>query len=258
MLRRIYRRCAGDVLRCKMPVQPALGYSVLMSDQPHRSKGCAARMREYPAPCRMISVQPTLHQAVSAERCTERCCDGQPKSCAGHHESCTIIAYFSGTCKPRRRFPPPFSATFRLSLPQPYRPSADGLCRGFPWVVFDSPHRSAVSVAGFRCCFRRQIPAAFAVARLGFSQVSSLRAFIKNRRRDFHRFPWGNEGAMEAAPPEAAPLLGRLCFLSVIDGVAPYQNLISNETAWIKAVSLVFLRSIAWHRAAAPVVCGSA
>lgn len=230
MLRRIYRRCAGDVLRCKMPVQPALGYSVLMSDQPHRSKGCAARMREYPAPCRMISVQPTLHQAVSAERCTERCCDGQPKSCAGHHESCTIIAYFSGTCKSR--------------------------CR-FPWAVFDSPHRSAVSVAGFRCCFRRQIPAAFAVARLGFSQVSSLRAFIKNRRRDFHRFPWGNEGAMEAAPPEAAPLLGRLCFLSVIDGVAPYQNLISDETAWIKAVSLVFLRSIAWHRAAAPVVCGS-
>ena len=64
---------------------------------------------------------------------------------------------------------------------------------------------------------------------------------------------------MEAAPPEAAPLLGRLCFLSVIDGVAPYQNLISDETAWIKAVSLslVFLRSIAWHRAAAPVVCGS-
>ena len=59
---------------------------------------------------------------------------------------------------------------------------------------------------------------------------------------------------MEAAPPEAAPLLGCLCFLSVIDGVAPYQNLISDETAWIKAVSLVFLRSIAWHRAAAPVV----
>lgn len=259
MLRRIYRRCAGDVLRCKMPVQPALGYSVLMSDQPHRSKGCAARMREYPAPCRMISVQPTLHQAVSAERCTERCCDGQPKSCAGHHESCTIIAYFSGTCKPRRRFPPPFSATFRLSLPQPYRP----FCRwSMPRISVGgfrqpSSQRRRPSVAGFRCCFRRQIPAAFAVARLGFSQVSSLRAFIKNRRRDFHRFPWGIEGAMEVAPPEAAPLLGRLCFLSVIDGVAPYQNLISDETAWIKAVSLVFLRSIAWHRAAAPVVCGS-
>lgn len=227
MLRRIYRRCAGDVLRCKMPVQPALGYSVLMSDQPHRSKGCAARMREYPAPCRMISVQPTLHQAVSAERCTERCCDGQPKSCAGHHESCTIIAYFSGTCKSRCRFPPPFSVD-----------------------------RNAIGP--FAVVFRRQASASLTVARLGFSQVSSLRAFIKNRRRDFHRFPWGNEAAMEAAPPEAAPLLGHLCFLSVIDGVAPYQNLISDETAWIKAVSLVFLRSIAWHRAAAPVVCGSA
>ena len=162
-----------------------------------------------------------------------------------------IIAYFSGTCKPRRRFPPPFSAAFRLSLPQLYRP----FCR---WPM------PPISVGGFRqpssqrrFCFRRQIPAAFAVARLGFSQVSSLRAFIRNRRRDFHRFPWGNGGAMEAAPPEADPLLGRLCFLSVIDGVAPYQNLISNETAWIKAVSLVFLRSIAWHRAAAPVVCGS-
>ena len=112
-----------------------------------------------------------------------------------------IIAYFSGTCKPRRRFPPPFSATFRLSLPQPYWP----FCR---WPMppisvggFRQPssQRRRPSVAGSRCCFRRQIPAAFAVARLGFSQVSSLRAFIKNRRRDFHRFPWGNEGAMEAA-----------------------------------------------------------
>lgn len=170
-----------------------------------------------------------------------------------------IIAYFSGTCKPRRRFPPPFSATFRLSLPRPYRP----FCRwSMPPISVGgfrqpSSQRRRPSVAGFRCCFRRQIPAAFAVARLGFSQVSSLRAFIKNRCRDFHRFPWGDEGAMEAAPPEAAPFLGRLCFLSVIDGVAPYQNLISDETAWIKAVSLVFLRSIAWHRAAAPVVCGS-
>lgn len=137
-----------------------------------------------------------------------------------------IIAYFSGTCKSRCRFPPPFSVD-----------------------------RNAIGP--FAVVFRRQASAALTAARLGFSQVSSLRAFIKNRRRDFHRFPWGNEGAMEAAPPEAAPLLGRLCFLSVIDGVAPYQNLISDETAWIKAVSLVFLRSIAWHRAAAPVVCGS-
>ena len=48
-----------------------------------------------------------------------------------------IIAYFSGTCKSRRRFPPPFSATFRLSLPQPYRP----FCR---WLM------PRISVGGFR------------------------------------------------------------------------------------------------------------
>ncbi len=48
-----------------------------------------------------------------------------------------IIAYFSGTCKSRCRFPPPFSATFRLSLPQPYRP----FCR---WPM------PRISVGGFR------------------------------------------------------------------------------------------------------------
>lgn len=185
-------------------------------------------------------------------------CAGQHKPYAEWHKPCRYYRLLFRNLQA----PPQIPATVFCDFPpvpyhNPTGPSADGLCRRFPWVVFDNPHRSAVSVAGFRCCFRRQIPAAFAVARLGFSQVSSLRAFIRNRRRDFHRFPWGDEGAMKAAPPEAAPLLGRLCFLSVIDGVAPYQNLISDETAWIKAVSLVFLRSIAWHRAAAPVVCGS-
>ena len=148
-----------------------------------------------------------------------------------------IIAYFSGTCKPRRKFPPPFSAAFRLSLPQPYRP----FCRWPMPPIFVGGFRQPSSQRRF-CCWPPLL----------FPSADSSRL-----RRDFHRFPWGNEGAMEAAPPEAAPLLGRLCFLSVIDGVAPYQNLISDETAWIKAVSLVFLRSIAWHRAAAPVVCGS-
>lgn len=263
MLRRIYRRCAGDVLRCKMPVQPALGYSVLMSDQPHRSKGCAARMREYPAPCRMISVQPTLHQAVSAERCTERCCDGQPKSCAGHHESCTIIAYFSGTCKPRRRFPPPFSATFRLSLPQPYWP----FCR---WSML------RISMGGFRQpSSQRRFPwTATLSGLLPLFFVGRLPQPSPPPDWDFRRFPLcgplsgtaaeiftgflGASRVLWKLPRRRLPhFWGRLCFLSVIDGVAPYQNLISDETAWIKAVSLVFLRSIAWHRAAAPVVCGS-
>lgn len=147
-------------------------------------------------------------------------------------------------------FPPVLTTTLPALLPMAYAADFRGW---FSTTLIAAPFLLLVSAV----VFRRQIPAAFAVALLGFSQVSSLRAFIKNRRRDFHRFPWGNEGAMKAAPPEAAPLLGRLCFLSVIDGVAPYQNLISDKTAWIKAVSLVFLRSIAWHRAAAPVVCGS-
>ena len=125
---------------------------------------------------------------------------------------------------------------FRPSSPQSY----GTFHRWFPPPF--SVDRNAIGP--FAVVFRRQASAALTVARLGFSQVSSLRAFIKNRRRDFHRFPWGIEGAMEVALPEAAPLLGRLCFLSVIDGVAPYQNLISDETAWIKAVSLSRLSTV--------------
>lgn len=184
-------------------------------------------------------------------------CAGQHKPYAEWHKPCRYYRLLSGTCKPRRKFPPPFSAAFRLSLPQPYRP----FCRWPMPPIFVGGFRQPSSQRRF-CCWPPLLFPSADSSRLrrrpiGISQVSSLRAFIRNRRRDFHRFPWGNEGAMEAAPPEAAPLLGRLCFLSVIDGVAPYQNLISDETAWIKAVSLVFLRSIAWHRAAAPVVCGS-
>ena len=174
-------------------------------------------------------------------------CAGQHKPYAEWHKPCRYYRLLFRNLQAPLPISTAVFCCFRPSSPQSYGTLVST-------AVFRGPQRYR---AFCRCFFRRQIPAAFAVARLGFSQVSSLRAFIKNRRRDFHRFPWGNEGAMEAAPPEAAPLLGRLCFLSVIDGVAPYQNLISNETAWIKAVSLVFLRSIAWHRAAAPVVCGS-
>lgn len=208
MLRRIYRRCAGDVLRCKMPVQPALGYSVLMSDQPHRSKGCAARMREYPAPCRMISVQPTLHQAVSAERCTERCCDGQPKSCAGHHESCTIIAYFSGTCKSRCRFPPPFSATFRLSLPQPYWP----FCR---WLM------PRISVGGFRqpssqrrfCCWLPLLFPSADPSRLRRRPIGIFAGFLsaglyQEPLPRFSPVPLGQRGCYESCPAGDCPTFG--------------------------------------------------
>ena len=126
----------------------------------------------------------------------------------------------------------------------------------FFWACY---MRGAINLKNLPALVPNQLYCAqsFNVTGIHFSSVFSKSFSTSARRRDFHRFPWGIEGAMEVAPPEAAPLLGRLCFLSVIDGVAPYQNLISDETAWIKAVSLVFLRSIAWHRAAAPVVCGS-
>ena len=196
-------------------------------------------------------------------------CAGQHKPYAEWHKPCRYYRLLFRNLQAPPQIPTAVFCCFRPSSPQSYGtfhrwfppPSLlDAEARG---PGGGAPHSLGVGGAGpptrQLCLLARDGPyaAAFAVARLGFSQVSSLRAFIKNRRRDFHRFPWGNEGAMEAAPPEAAPLLGRLCFLSVIDGVAPYQNLISDETAWIKAVSLVFLRSIAWHRAAAPVVCGS-
>lgn len=176
-------------------------------------------------------------------------CAGQHKPYAEWHKPCRYYRLLFRNLQAPLPISTAVFCYFRPSSPQSY----GTFHRWFPPPF--SVDRNAIGP--FAVVFRRQASAALTAARLGFSQVSSLRAFIKNRRRDFHRFPWGNEGAMEAAPPEAAPLLGRLCFLSVIDGVAPYQNLISDETAWIKAVSLVFLRSIAWHRAAAPVVCGS-
>ncbi len=155
--------------------------------------------------------------------------------------------------KPRRRFPPPFSAAFRLSHHNSTGPSADGLCRRFPWVVFRQPSSQRRFCCWLPLLFPSADPSRLRRRPIGiFSGFLSAGLYQEPPPR-FSPVPlWGNGGAMEAAPPEADPLLGRLCFLSVIDGVAPYQNLISDETAWIKAVSLVFLRSIAWHRAAAP------
>lgn len=149
-----------------------------------------------------------------------------------------IIAYFSGTCKPRRRFPPPFSAAFRLSLPQPYRP----FCRWPMPPIFVGGFRQPSSQRRF-CCWPPLLFPSADSSRLRRRPIGIFAGFLsaglyQEPPPRFSPVPLGNEGAMEAAPPEAAPLLRRLCFLSVIDGVAPYQNLISDETAWIKAVSL--------------------
>ena len=181
--------------------------------------------------------------------------------CAGHTSPtlsgiapAAIIAYFSGTPPPQ--IPATVFCGFPPALPQPYRP----FCR---WPMppisvggFDNPHRSAVSVAGFRCCFRRrQIPAAFTVARLGFRGFSSLRAFITEPPPNFHRFPWGNEGAMMPRR-SPAPLLGRRGFLSVIDEFAPYETSFLTKPHGSK----LSLSSFCGYRMAPgsrSVVCGS-
>lgn len=46
-----------------------------------------------------------------------------------------IIAYFSGTCKSRCRFPPPFSAAFDRPHRSPMGPFTVGFHRRFPWTA---------------------------------------------------------------------------------------------------------------------------
>lgn len=46
-----------------------------------------------------------------------------------------IIAYFSGTCKPRCRFPPPFSVAFDRPHRSPMGPFTVGFHRRFPWTA---------------------------------------------------------------------------------------------------------------------------
>ena len=181
-------------------------------------------------------------------RCNALCRAAQAPTLSGISPA-AIIAYFSGTCKPRRRFPPPFSATFDRPHRSPMGPFTVGFHRRFPWTATLSGLLPLFFVGRF------QPPSPS--PDWDFRRFPLCGPLSRTAAEIFTGFLWGNEGAMEAARRRLPPLLGRLCFLSVIDGVAPYQNLISDETAWIKAVSLVFLRSIAWHRAAAPVVCGS-
>lgn len=116
-----------------------------------------------------------------------------------------IIAYFSGTCKPRRRFPPPFSSTFRLSLLRPYRP----FCR---WPM------PPISVGGFRqpssqrhfCCW---LP-------LLFPSADSSRL----RRRPIGIFAgFLSAGLYQEPPPRFSPVpLGqRGCYESYTAGGCP-------------------------------------
>lgn len=119
-----------------------------------------------------------------------------------------IIAYFSGTCKPRRRFPPPFSATFRLSLPQPYRP----FCR---WPM------PPISVGGFRqpssqrrfCCwFPLLFPSADS-SRLRRRPIGIFAGFLsaglyQEPPPRFSPVPLGQRGCYGSCPAGGCPTFG--------------------------------------------------
>lgn len=116
-----------------------------------------------------------------------------------------IIAYFSGTCKPRRRFPPPFSATFRLSLPQPYRP----FCR---WSM------PRISVGGFRqpssqrrfCCWLPLLFPSADPSRLRRRSIGIFAGFLsaglyQEPPPRFSPVPLGQRGCYGSCPAGGCP-----------------------------------------------------
>ena len=119
-----------------------------------------------------------------------------------------IIAYFSGTCKPRRRFPPPFSATFRLSLPQPYRP----FCR---WPM------PRISVGGFRqpssqrrfCCWLPLLFPSADPSRLRRRPIGIFTGFLsaglyQEPPPRFSPVPLGQRGCYGSCPAGGCPTFG--------------------------------------------------
>lgn len=119
-----------------------------------------------------------------------------------------IIAYFSGTCKSRRRFPPPFSATFRLSLPQPYRP----FCR---WPM------PPISVGGFRqpssqrrfCCWLPLLFSSADSSRLRRRPIGIFAGFLsaglyQEPPPRFSPVPLGQRGCYGSCPAGGCPTFG--------------------------------------------------
>lgn len=119
-----------------------------------------------------------------------------------------IIAYFSGTCKPRRRFPPPFSATFRLSLPQPYWP----FCR---WLM------PRISVGGFRqpssqrrfCCWLPLLFPSADSSRLRRRPIGIFAGFLsaglyQEPPPRFSPVPLGHRGCYGSCPAGGCPTFG--------------------------------------------------
>lgn len=131
-----------------------------------------------------------------------------------------IIAYFSGTCKPRRRFPPPFSAAFRLSLPQPYRP----FCR---WPM------PPISVGGFRqpssqrrfCCWLPLLFPSADPSRLRRRPIGIFAGFLsaglyQEPPPRFSPVPLGQRGCYGSCPAGGCPTFGAACAFYLLSMVS--------------------------------------
>lgn len=97
-----------------------------------------------------------------------------------------IIAYFSGTCKPRRRFPPPFSAVLTTTLPAllPMAYAADFRGR------FST---TLIAVPSAFCCwlpllFPSADPSRLRRRPIGISDILCFGLFTKSYHRTLRRF----------------------------------------------------------------------
>lgn len=107
-------------------------------------------------------------------------CAGQHKPYAEWHKPCRYYRLLFRNLQAPLPISTAVFCCFRPSSPQSY----GTFHRWFPPPF--SVDRNAIGP--FAVVFRRQASAALTAARLGFSQVSSLQAFIKNRREIFTGF----------------------------------------------------------------------
>ena len=119
-----------------------------------------------------------------------------------------IIAYFSGTCKPRRKFPPPFSAAFRLSLPQPYRP----FCRWPMPPIFVGGFRQPSSQRRF-CCWPPLLFPSADSSRLRRRPIGIFAGFLsaglyQEPPPRFSPVPLGQRGCYGSCPAGGCPTFG--------------------------------------------------
>ena len=140
-------------------------------------------------------------------------CAGQHKPYAEWHKPCRYYQFERwslpiAVVMAVRRFPPPFSATFRLSLPQPYRP----FCR---WPM------PPISVGGFRqpssqrrfCCWLPLLFSSADSSRLRRRPIGIFAGFLsaglyQEPPPRFSPVPLGQRGCYGSCPAGGCPTFG--------------------------------------------------